>query len=116
MSDRCQHGFLRGKGLCPTCKTEEPVDRLRPPAARTKQRVPHSHPGFQDLTGQVLAGCTVLSRAPNLNGTARWNVRAACGHEIVLPGIVLRAADKRKSATRCRACRPKRPGTVRRRT
>jgi hypothetical protein len=72
------------------------------------------HPGFIDMTGQVVGCLEVRSRAPTVHrvGNARWNcVCTLCGVSHVLEGIVLRS---RKFA-RCPACRPKRPGRVTRR-
>ncbi len=105
---RCPHGFL--PPLCAVCHL------ARAPAADKRRGDParFSHPGFQDMTGRTLAGCTVLRRAPNVNGNARWQVRAACGHELVDDGIYLRRDEKEGRKILCASCRPKRAGTVRR--
>lgn len=103
---RCPHAFVLD--LCPECAPPKPERKASRGDARR-----FSHPGFQDMTGKVLAGCTVLRRAANVNGNARWLVRAACGHEVILDGIALRAKAKAGQEYRCKACRPKRPGTVR---
>lgn len=114
---RCAHGFERGLGLCPECR-EAPEARPRVPSSEPRRRgdvTRFSHPGFQDMAGETLAGAAVLRRAPNVDGNACWLVRAACGHELVIQGIALRAAHKRGGTLQCIWCRPKRPGTVMRR-
>ncbi len=106
---RCPHGFL--PPLCAVCH----LARARPqPTKRRGDPGRFSHPGFQDMTGRTLAGCTVLRRAPNVNGNARWLVCAACGHEIVVDGIYLRRDEKEGRKILCALCRPKRPAAVRR--
>jgi len=119
MPDRCRHGFLLGLGYCHSC---EPSGPTRPKVCAPPANVSRgdarrfAHPGFQDLTGRSLAGCLVLDRAPNVSGNARWRVRAACGHVLVVEGIALRAAEKAGRMVRCPPCRARRPGTVTRRT
>lgn len=67
------------------------------------------HPAFVDMSGQTLAGVTVLSRAPNVNGNARWRVEhVACGHVSVRQGIELRDIAKQGRTVRCVECDPKR--------
>lgn len=73
------------------------------------------HPGFIDMMGETIAGCVVLRRTANSAGNSCWVVRAVCGHELVVQGIALRQAEREGRSIRCRGCRPKRPGTVRRR-
>jgi hypothetical protein len=106
---RCQHGFLAP--LCAVCHLVKAPPK---PAKRRGDPSRFHHPGFVDEAGRALAGCTVLRRAANVNGNARWLVRAACGHEVVVEGIALRDAEKHGRVVRCKACKPKRPGTVRR--
>lgn len=77
---------------------------------------------FVDMTGRRCGRLVVVRRAHTLNGNARWLCRCDCGEEVFVEGIVLRSrsaafkAGRRKSPQSCPACRPKRKGTVRRRS
>lgn len=65
------------------------------------------HPGFVDMTGQVLGTWRVLGRLANAGGNACWKCQCTvCGTTRSLPGIRLRANPRR----RCYGCRPKKRG------
>ena len=59
---------------------------------------------FIDMTGATLAGATVVRRLPSVNGNTRWACRLACGHELEVEGILLRAISRKGGALRCRVC------------
>lgn len=59
-----------------------------------------------DLTGKVLAGCTVLGRAAAmLKREAWWLVDASCGHRDALEGWILKARERRGEKHMCGECR-----------
>ncbi len=117
---RCGHGFETTVVPCPEgCVSTEP-------AAKQPRRVVEGnrprkfgdtggHPGFVDMTGQVRAGATIIGRAANVNGNARWHCTLACGCAAILEGIAIREAERRGGLLRCRDHRERRSGTVQRR-
>src|ERR1700687_2163576 len=46
-----------------------------------------------DMTGQTFGRLTVLDRAPNTTGDARWRCRCACGNETISWGHNLRTGN-----------------------
>lgn len=83
---------------------------MYPWAAKSRGGKGLAHPCLVDMTGEVIGDWTVLSRAPNVNGNARWLCRHQCGRTAVIEGIRLRSQPPQF----CDGCRPKRPGTVER--
>lgn len=67
-----------------------------------------AHPSFRDETGRRYGALTVVSRARNMNGNARWHCRCDRGHETIVEWIRLRR-DGEKVA--CPACSGKTPPT-----
>ncbi len=130
MAIRCEHGMMRGLCVVVTCAHSDggrtpcagedgsPRAYNRRPAQANETRGDASrfhHPGFKDLTGQRFGQLVVESRAPNVNGTARWRCVCDCGGRTIITGIALRAGVKNGHVSRCPDCRPKRSGTVTRR-
>lgn len=74
--------------------------------------MPPKHPAFVNMADKHLAGCVVLRRLPNVNGNARWRVRADCGHEFAVDGIRLRQLAKEGQRVCCRECKPTRSADV----
>lgn len=73
-----------------------------PPAA---SRAPHTT--FIDMTDREIRNVTVQRRAENQgNGNAAWFVRCPDGHEFVVHGIALRAAEKNGHDIACPGCKP----------
>jgi len=89
--------------------------------ARTGPNKPGHQYNFVDMTGRRVGRLIVLRRAANVNGNARWLCRCDCGAEVIEEGIKLRRASaqfkagERNYPISCRACRTRKPGTVRRR-
>ena len=79
-------------------------DRIR----RGGENPEAAHPGFKDETGNVFCdgAVSVLRRAPNAIGNARWRVRFnTCGHEHTYQGIRLRVMRKTGKAPVCPVCK-----------
>jgi hypothetical protein len=78
------------------------------------------HYNFVDMTGRRCGQLVVVRRAASVNGNARWLCRCDCGSEVIMEGIRLRNESTRfRNGLRsyplcCPACRPRRPGAVKR--
>ncbi len=71
--------------------------------ASKSSRAPHS--AFVDMTDTRVRNVTVHRRAENqANGNAAWFVRCDAGHEFVVQGIALRAAEKEHRDLACPDC------------
>lgn len=107
---RCPHGFERAIVPCASCDARERSTTL--PAPTASAPAPCRGRPVRYATGQTIAGAEILSRASNEgNGNAAWHCKLACGHERVIQGIALRAAEKARSTLRCHEC-PKKPRAV----
>lgn len=101
---RCPHGFLRSAVACASCG---PLERTAAKAAAPGRKADGGQYNFVDLTGTTIAGVAVLTRAPNVNGNARWHCVCECGAKFVEEGIVLRSQQKAGRIATCRACKGK---------
>lgn len=99
---RCEHGFERTVVKCEICDAAE----IR--AKKIHGKLPTGEQyNFKDMTGLMIAEVKVESRAPNVNGNARWRCICGCGATFVEEGLVLRRKDKHGEIASCEACRPK---------
>jgi hypothetical protein len=60
-----------------------------------------------DMNGRVVAGCKVLGRAERVDRNARWRLLSLlpeCGHEFIMEGYRIRAAENEGRTIVCRAC------------
>lgn len=112
-------GISRGGLFKRARQTPELAALLQQKTMPTNWSTKFRHGGFVDMTGQVVHGphgstFTVVREAPKSeNGNAQWACLHSCGgSEVILEGIRLRSSPPRY----CEHCRPKKPGTVQRRT
>lgn len=117
----CRHGFRPGSGLCPYCSPPPAPEKAEPsfalaPARQTEtarsrrgDTVSRGKPRLQ-LTGQTLAGVTVVREAPTTGSGSRWLVRCAAGHESTAMGAQLRHLARHRKKHPCPGCRAQRRG------
>jgi len=72
------------------------------------------------MTGTRVGALVVKSRAPNVNGNARWHCECDCGETWIVEGIRLRSVLKeietgeRQTEFSCPSCRKTRLGMLER--
>lgn len=71
------------------------------PAVRSERR----HPAFKDMTGVRVGRLRVVDLAPAVCGNARWRCVCDCGKRVIVEGIRLRVALKRRKDLCCPDCR-----------
>lgn len=77
-------------------RSEEWKQKIRKTMKKRGIKPSLRHSSFKDITGQVLNGVTVLSRADNdADGSAYWNCRCFCGKEFKVGGFALRSGHTR---------------------
>jgi hypothetical protein len=108
---RCPHGFERAVVPCSVCSSRERSAARGGPTASPD--APRRGRPTKYSSGQTIAGARIVSRAENQgNGNAAWLCVLACGHEKIVQGIALRAAEKARSTVRCSEGCPKQAVTA----
>jgi len=88
---RCPHGFELTAVACVQC-----------PRSPLPSKNQFCRGKVEDITGQTLAGATVLSRADNnKHGTVHWHCVLRCGHSKTIAGVHLRQQHKLGGRIRC---------------